>query len=143
MLGGGGSEHGSKGRSLVGQGDRKLLSFGWFGNKYEDAADLFERGANHFKLAKMWKEAAEAYTKLAEVSLKLESKHDSAAAWVEAAKAYQKGEEQKSAFFCKMGLSWKALYGYVLEWMVMQVWICVHGLVGDICGEVTISSEFT
>jgi alpha-soluble NSF attachment protein len=112
------SEFLSKGKSLVAQGDRKLLSLGWFSNKYEEAADLFERGANQLKLAKACKaptrctdalnpfphpahpppflihpagkEAAETYIKLAECSIKLESKHDAASAWVEAAKAYQK-----------------------------------------------------
>ena len=46
------SEFMSRGKSYVSQGDRKLLAFGWFSNKYEEAADLFERGANQFKLAK-------------------------------------------------------------------------------------------
>lgn len=34
------------------QGDRKLLSLGWFSNKYEAAAELYERGANQLKLGK-------------------------------------------------------------------------------------------
>ena len=91
------STYASKAKSLVGQGDRKLLSLGWFSNKYEDAAELYERGANQFKLGKLWKDAGETYTKLAEVNIKLESKHDAASAWVEAAKAYQKcdGEKEK------------------------------------------------
>jgi hypothetical protein len=46
------SEYLSKGKSLVGQADRKLLSLGWFSNKYEEAAELLERGANQLKLAK-------------------------------------------------------------------------------------------
>lgn len=49
------SEFTSRGKSYVAQGDRKLLAFGWFSNKYEEAADLFERGANQFKLAKACK----------------------------------------------------------------------------------------
>jgi len=65
---------------------------GLFGNKYEDAAELYEQAANQFKLAKLWKEAGDTYVKLAEVGLKLESKHDAAGAYVEAAKAYQKSE---------------------------------------------------
>jgi len=42
----------SRAKTYVGQGDRKLLSLGWFSNKYEEAADLFEKGANQYKLAK-------------------------------------------------------------------------------------------
>lgn len=49
------SEFLSKGKSFVAQGDRKLLSLGWFSNKYEEAADFFERGANQLKLAKACK----------------------------------------------------------------------------------------
>jgi alpha-soluble NSF attachment protein len=97
----GNGEYASKAKSLVNQGDRKLLSFGWFGNKYEDAAELFERGANQYKLAKMWKEAGDTYAKLADVNMKLDSKHDSASSWVEAAKAYQKADDkQKSRLPC-------------------------------------------
>lgn len=91
----GDNAYASKAKALVGQGDRKLLSLGWFSNKYEDAAELYERAANQFKLGKMWKEAGDTYTKLADVGIKLESKHDAASAWVEAAKAYQKCEGEK------------------------------------------------
>ena len=42
------------------------------------------------------KDAGETYIKLAEVNLKLESKHDAASAYVEAAKAYQKCDQKKS-----------------------------------------------
>lgn len=42
----------TKARQYVAQGDKKLRSFGFFSNKYEEAADLYEKGANQFKLAK-------------------------------------------------------------------------------------------
>jgi hypothetical protein len=32
--------------------EKKLNSWGLFGSKYEDAADLFDKAANSFKLAK-------------------------------------------------------------------------------------------
>ena len=84
------SAYASKARSLASQADRKLLGWNLFGNKYEDASELYEQAANQFKLGKLWKEAGDTYTKLADVALKLESKHDAASAYVEAAKAYQK-----------------------------------------------------
>jgi alpha-soluble NSF attachment protein len=49
------SEFMSRAKGYVAQGDRKLLSLGWFSNKYEEAAELFEKGANQFKLAKACK----------------------------------------------------------------------------------------
>ena len=48
------------------------------------------------------KDAGDTYTKLAEVNLKLESQHDSASAWVEAAKAYQKCDEKSEFSFLSL-----------------------------------------
>jgi len=36
---------------LVKKADKKLNSFGFFGNKYEDAAELLEKAAVQYKLA--------------------------------------------------------------------------------------------
>jgi hypothetical protein len=49
------SEFMSRAKGYVAQGDRKLLSLGWFSNKCEEAAEFFEKGANQFKLAKACK----------------------------------------------------------------------------------------
>jgi hypothetical protein len=35
------------------QADKKLKSFGFFGNKYEEAAELLEKAANNYKLGKV------------------------------------------------------------------------------------------
>lgn len=78
------------------QAEKKLKGFGFFGNKYEDAAELFEKAANNFKLAKCWNDAADMYTKLAECHLKSDSKHEAAGAFVEAAKAAAKTQPQLS-----------------------------------------------
>lgn len=66
--------------------EKKLKSWSPFGNKYEEAAEMLEKAANNFKLGKCWTEAADAYTKLAECQIKLDSKHDAASAYVEGAK---------------------------------------------------------
>jgi alpha-soluble NSF attachment protein len=85
------AEYLQKARGLASAADRKLLSFGFFSNKHEEAAELYESAANQFKLAKAWQEAGDVLVKLADLSGgKLESKHDAAAALVEAAKAYGK-----------------------------------------------------
>lgn len=60
------------------QADKKLKGFGFFGNKYEEAADLLEKAANNYKLAKCWNDASECYVKLAECHLKCDSKHEAA-----------------------------------------------------------------
>lgn len=79
-----------KGDSFMAQADKKLKSFGFFGNKYEEAAELLEKAANNYKLGKAWKPAAEAYRQLAALHVKLDSKHDAASAYVEGAKALMK-----------------------------------------------------
>ncbi|RAL43649.1 hypothetical protein DM860_017505 [Cuscuta australis] len=72
--------------------DQKKRLSGWslFSNKNEDAADLFDKAANSFKLAKSWAEAGGAYAKLAECHLKLDSKHEAANAYAEAGHNYKK-----------------------------------------------------
>ena len=41
---------------LMKKADKKLSSFGFFGgNKYDDAAEMYERAGNQFKLAKACK----------------------------------------------------------------------------------------
>lgn len=84
------------------QAEKKLKSLlgGFFGNKHEDAAELFEKAANQYKLAKCWKESAEMYEKLAECQLKNDSgQHEAAGSYVEAAKAVAKTDPIKSRDF--------------------------------------------
>ena len=42
----------AKGDDLEKKAEKKLNGWGIFGSKYEDAADLFDKAANNFKLAK-------------------------------------------------------------------------------------------
>lgn len=43
----------SRASELMKKADKKLSSFGFFGgSKYDDAAEMYERAANQFKLAK-------------------------------------------------------------------------------------------
>lgn len=80
------------------QAEKKLKGFSFMGlgaNKHEDAAELFEKAANNYKLGKCWSDAADAYTKLAECHLKCDSKHEAASAYVEAAKVATKSNPQQ------------------------------------------------
>ncbi|KAG2730580.1 hypothetical protein I3760_01G300900 [Carya illinoinensis] len=99
--------------------EKKLNGWGLFGSKYEDAADLFDKSANSFKLAKSWDKAGSTYVKLANCHLKLESKHEAAQAYVDAAHSYKKASgneaisclEQAVNLFCEIGrLSMAARY---------------------------------
>ncbi|KAF3558236.1 hypothetical protein F2Q69_00015020 [Brassica cretica] len=112
--------------------EKKLNRWGIFGSKYEDAADLLEKAANSYKLAKscfmfnspavytvnvfnVWivsgDQAGNAYLKLADCHLKSDSKHDAANAYAEAAKCYKKVDTNEAAscleravnIFCEIG----------------------------------------
>ncbi|XP_010905207.1 alpha-soluble NSF attachment protein [Elaeis guineensis] len=77
--------------------EKKLNGWGLFGSKYEDAADLYDKAANCFKLGKKWDRAGAIYIKLANCHLKLASKHEAASAYVDAANCYKKISVQDAA----------------------------------------------
>lgn len=80
----------AKGEEFERKAEKKIKGWGLFGSKYEDAADLFSKAANSFKLSKSWDRAAAAYIKLASCYLKSDSKHEAASAYVDAANCYKK-----------------------------------------------------
>jgi hypothetical protein len=45
-------DHELRGDDFVKKADQKLSGWGFFGNKYEDAAELLDKAGNFFKLAK-------------------------------------------------------------------------------------------
>lgn len=88
------------------QAEKKLKSvLGFFGNKHEDASDLFDKAANHYKLAKCWKESSEMYEKLGECYLKMDSKHEAATAFVDAAKTSAKTDPVRSQALLQRAVS--------------------------------------
>ncbi|GMH26373.1 hypothetical protein Nepgr_028216 [Nepenthes gracilis] len=80
----------ARGEEFERKAEKKISGWGLFGSKYEDAAELYEKAANSYKLAKSWDQAASVYTKLADCHLKLDSKHEAAGAYVGAANCYKK-----------------------------------------------------
>lgn len=80
----------AKGEEFVKKAEKKLTGWGLFGSKHEDAADLFEKAANCFKLAKSWDQAGAVFVKLAQCHIKLDSKHEAAGSYADAAHCYKK-----------------------------------------------------
>ncbi|CAH1417371.1 unnamed protein product [Lactuca virosa] len=80
----------AKGEEFEKQAEKKLTGWAFFGSKHEDAADLFEKAANFYKLGKSWDQAGAVYVKLAECYLKLDSKHEAANAYADAGHCYKK-----------------------------------------------------
>ncbi|XP_078439905.1 alpha-soluble NSF attachment protein 2 [Wolffia australiana] len=91
------ADHLAKGEEFEKKAEKKLAGWGLFGSKYEDAAELLDRAANSYKLAKSWDKAGTAYTKLANIHIKLDSKHEAASAFVDAANCYKKVSSQDAA----------------------------------------------
>ncbi|KAG4180358.1 hypothetical protein ERO13_A10G160800v2 [Gossypium hirsutum] len=109
----------ARGEEFEQKAEKKLSGWGLFGSKHEDAAELFDKAANCFKLAKSWDKAGSTYVKLANCNLKLESKHEAAQAYVDAAHCYKKTNVKEAIsclkeavnMFCDIGrLSMAAKY---------------------------------
>ncbi|KAK6156067.1 hypothetical protein DH2020_010315 [Rehmannia glutinosa] len=83
-------DHLARAEDFESRAEKKLGGWAIFGSKYEDAADLFDKAANAFKLAKSWDQAGAVYVKLANCHLKLDSKHEAANAYADAAHCYKK-----------------------------------------------------
>ncbi|KAJ9694098.1 hypothetical protein PVL29_009876 [Vitis rotundifolia] len=93
------ADHITKGEEFEKKAEKKLSGWGLFGSKYEDAAELYEKAANSFKLAKSWDKAGSINIKLANCHLKLDSKHEAANAYADAANCYKK-TSNKEAIAC-------------------------------------------
>lgn len=89
-------DYAEKAAEQLAKAEKKLQSWSLFSNKYEDAAELIEKAANNFKLAKLWDEAGAAFLKLTECHTKLESKHEVASCYVDAANAFKKTNQRKA-----------------------------------------------
>lgn len=73
-----------------------LASFGGGSSKQEEAAELYVRAANSFKMAKKWSLGGEAFCKAAELQLALDSKHEGATRYVDAGNCYRKGDANEA-----------------------------------------------
>ncbi|KVI07037.1 NSF attachment protein [Cynara cardunculus var. scolymus] len=80
----------AKGEEFEKQAEKKLNGWKIFGSKHEDAADLYEKAANFYKIGKSWDQAGAVYMKLADCYLKLDSKHEAANAFADAGHCYKK-----------------------------------------------------
>ncbi|PKI40618.1 alpha-soluble NSF attachment protein 2 [Punica granatum] len=89
----------ARGEDYEKKAEKKLNSWSFLGSKYEDAADLFDKSANCFKLAKAWDRAGSTYIKLADCHLKSQSRHEAASSYVDAANCYKK-TSPKEAISC-------------------------------------------
>jgi alpha-soluble NSF attachment protein len=89
----------NEGLRLMAEGDEKFNHKGWFGgNKWDEAADLYGRAGNAFKLQKQFKESGDAYKKQGEVREKLNERDEASNCYLNASKSYKKEFPQGSLF---------------------------------------------
>ncbi|KAL2919630.1 vesicular-fusion protein S17 [Polyrhizophydium stewartii] len=81
------------GPGLLAEAERKLKAkgmFGFGGPKLDEAADLFGRAANAFKLSKKWKDSGDAFVQQAQTLERMGDRDDAASAYINASKSYKK-----------------------------------------------------
>lgn len=89
-----------KARKLYAEAEKKAGGGGGFfsslmGGGKDDAAELYIKSANLFKMAKKWNEAGGSFVKAAEMALKRgEAKHEAATNYVDAANCFRKNNIQ-------------------------------------------------
>ena len=69
--------------------NKKLNGFSFFGDKYEDALELFEKSLNKYKILKSYKNVANVALIMSSIYIKLKNTYEAAASYIEAYKAYK------------------------------------------------------
>eukprot|EP00013_Stygamoeba_regulata_P023777 CAMPEP_0177649518 /NCGR_PEP_ID=MMETSP0447-20121125/11438_1 /TAXON_ID=0 /ORGANISM="Stygamoeba regulata, Strain BSH-02190019" /LENGTH=286 /DNA_ID=CAMNT_0019152299 /DNA_START=59 /DNA_END=919 /DNA_ORIENTATION=- len=82
----------TRGDALMAEAEKKLNSFSWFGggSKTEEAAEIYTKAGNAYKVAKKWEQAGLAFSKAADCQLKLKNTYEAATALVNAGNVYKK-----------------------------------------------------
>ncbi|XP_065919302.1 beta-soluble NSF attachment protein-like [Dysidea avara] len=95
--------HEDKGFILYQEAEKKVKSASSFlgglfggGSKLEEAAELYTKSANSYKLVKKYSAAGNSYQKAAEIQEKLGVKHEVATSMVEAGNMYKKSEASRA-----------------------------------------------
>lgn len=94
----------ARAKQYLDEAEKKLKSsgsmfssiFGSGSSKLDDAAELFQKAGNSYKICKNWTEAGKAFCKAAEIQLKQNTKHEAATMYNEAANSYKKADPQEA-----------------------------------------------
>lgn len=86
-----------KAQSCLEQAEKKLSKFQLFGNKHEDAQELFQQAAIYFKANSRWEDAGNAYLRAQDCAQKLKSPMDCASYFQDAALMFKKVNLYKAA----------------------------------------------
>ncbi|RKP03143.1 hypothetical protein CXG81DRAFT_9913 [Caulochytrium protostelioides] len=79
------------------QAKKKATATGWFsGNKLDEAADLFAKAGNTFRLNQRWNEAGDAYMQQAGVLVRMNERDEAATAYLNASKVFKRISPQQA-----------------------------------------------
>ncbi|KAK8803416.1 hypothetical protein WA158_001110 [Blastocystis sp. Blastoise] len=102
-----------KGDQLFSQAEARLNKFSFFNKmaKYEDAAEIFKKAANQYKVSMSWPEAGQSFARAAECYMTLNQNFDAATSYQDAAACFKKNDLDKAieyyqeaiAIYCDMG----------------------------------------
>lgn len=103
-----------KAEELLLAAEKKKNSFSMFGfgaNRFEDAAEMYEKAGNLFKMNSAWKEAGNAFRECAACHTKSASHHEAATALTSAAGCFKKVDQSEAIKcqteaideYCKLG----------------------------------------
>ncbi|KAF9111227.1 hypothetical protein BGX27_005203 [Mortierella sp. AM989] len=84
-------------QELIAKADKKATSSSWFfgtTSKFEEAAELYTKAGNIYKMAKKWKESGDTFCKAADMQLKMNEKDEAANTFINASKSYKKSSPQ-------------------------------------------------
>ncbi|KAI9312211.1 soluble NSF attachment protein [Dichotomocladium elegans] len=86
-------------QELLQQADKRLNGWSWFGsgNKEEEAAELYEKAGNTFKLAQRWNDAGDTFLKAAVLFIKKpDTQYEASKAYENAARCYKKNNPEEA-----------------------------------------------
>jgi len=94
----------ARGKQYMDEAEKKLKSSGSIfssifnssSSKMDDAAELFQKAGNSYKMAKNWTMAGKAFCQAAEIHLKQNTKHEGANMYNEAANSFKKIDPQEA-----------------------------------------------
>jgi alpha-soluble NSF attachment protein len=82
---------------LIIQAEKKKNGFSWFSNsKFDDAADLYNKAANYYKMSRLWDQAANAFLSAGECYQKLGANHEVFNSYSNAASCFKKSNPQEA-----------------------------------------------
>eukprot|EP01083_Nonionella_stella_P034880 95360_1 len=121
----------TKANGFIEQAEKCLKKWSIFsGNqKFEDAADLYDKAATQFKIAKKFKQSGDYYAKAAELSDKIENNTEACQFYVSAGNAYKQESPEDTQRMFKIAIN------YYMENNSFSRAAKLYSEIGDMCAK--------